>query len=282
MYLYGMLSSLLGANDTSTPLGTTLPPATAAAGTGFVWYLTLIFFMNNIPAALSNVTKEMAFNNTPMDVYYLGSWVAWFQLFFSLCFLPVTNLKPFGGIPWAAIPQQMLAGLRCFAGIDTVLDPNAPDGYGPDNCSFNYIATTAYIVINFFYNIFILLVTKYASATLFTLAFALRLPVTQMLFCAYFIMSCYREYFTWESIVSLVVVLGGFGIYSLIGGSEDVDEKGTPPAEGEEVRLVPALNARGNAEFYTRVRVPIRARPAGAIRKTYLTRLGFERPPPAV
>ena len=182
--------------------------------------------MNNVPQALSNVTKEMAFQNTPMDVYYLGSWVAWFQLFFSLCFLPVTNLKPFGGIPWSSIPTQMLNGLKCFAGVNSVLDPHAADGYPPDNCSYNWVATSSYIIINFFYNIFILLVTKYASATLFTLAFALRLPVTQMLYCLHFIMSCYAENFTWESIVSLLVVLIGFGIYSLLGGSDQVDEQG--------------------------------------------------------
>lgn len=157
------LGLYLDGNSTSVPSPSSKPPS---GGAHFIWYgsddrvsecltplassryLTLIYFLNNVPAALSNVTKELAFNNTPMDVYYLGSWVAWFQLFFSLAFLPVTNLKPFGGIAWKSIPTQMLHGLKCFAGINSVTEPNAPDGFGPDNCSFNYIATSAYIVIN--------------------------------------------------------------------------------------------------------------------------------------
>lgn len=275
MYMIDTVSSMLMGNATSTPEPTS---ANGGPGARFIWYLTLIYFMNNVPQALSNVTKEMAFNNTPMDVYYLGSWVAWFQVFFSLCFLPVTNLKPFGGIPWDSIPSQMWGGLKCFAGINTVTDPNAPDGFGPDNCSYNWIASSSYIIINFFYNIFILLVTKYASATLFTLAFALRLPVTQMLYCLHFIMSCWAEYFTWESVVSLAVVLGGFALYSYGSGSEEGEAADKAAAEGEEVRLLPSLNARGLPEvLYTRIRVPIRPRAATAIRTTYLNRLGIDR-----
>lgn len=143
-----------------------------------------------------------------------------------------------------------------------------------------YDCETDSLLLPVFYNIYILLVTKYASATLFTLAFALRLPITQMLYCAHFIMSCYAENFSWESIVSLLVVLLGFGIYSLLGGSGETDEKGKEPADGEEVRALP-LNARGHSDFYTRVRVPIRARAGTAIRRTYLNRLGFDRAVPS-
>jgi len=47
------------------------------SGTKAVWYSIIIYVSNNIPQGLSNVTKELAFQQVVLDVYYLGSWVAW-------------------------------------------------------------------------------------------------------------------------------------------------------------------------------------------------------------
>jgi drug/metabolite transporter (DMT)-like permease len=174
-------------------------------GTSAFWYKILIYFCNNIPQAFSNVTKEMALHNVSMDVWYMGAWVAWFQLFWTLCFLPITALPGFGGIPFDEMPTQIKYGFLCFLGI------NSQQG---DECSYNYIATVTYFVINFFYNILILLVTKHASATVFTIAFAVRLPLLQIIYCVPFIMQQFTEKFTWESVVALFVVLAGFALYS--------------------------------------------------------------------
>jgi len=181
-----------------------------------LWYKILIYFCNNIPQAFSNVTKEMAFLYVTMDVYYLGAWVGWFQAVFTFLLLPVTALPGFGGLPFSQMPTQIEYGFLCFLGINSL--PG-------DECSYNYVATMIYIVINFGYNILILLVTKHASATVFTLAFALRLPLTQIVYCIQFIMQRFVEQFTWESIVSLIVVLIGFGIYSSISEPQQEKEK---------------------------------------------------------
>jgi hypothetical protein len=140
-----------------------------------------------------------------MDVWYMGAWVGWFQLLWTLCFLPITTLPGFGGIPITEIPTQIKYGFLCFLGI------NSQQG---DNCSYNYVATIIYFVLNFFYNILILLVTKHASATVFTICFAIRLPLLQIIYCIPFIMQQYVERFTWESVVALIVVLAGFALYS--------------------------------------------------------------------
>ncbi len=187
------------------------------------------------------MTKELAFGQIVLDVYYMGSWVAWyllcaapffsnsqqllmclffaylrFQLFVSLCLLPVTTLPGFGGIAWKDIPNQIKNGYFCFLGW------NSQPG---DSCEYNYLFTLLYVGVNFFYNIFILLVTKHASATLFTLAFALRLPLTQIVYTLHFIMWDYTEAFNWETIVSLVVVLVGFAIYSMFSDSGEEAEQ---------------------------------------------------------
>jgi hypothetical protein len=121
------------------------------------------------------------------------------------------------------MPDQIKYGFLCFLGHNSLAG---------DECSYNYIATSIYIFINFFYNILILLVTKHASATVFTLAFALRLPLTQIAYCIPFLMQSYVEEFTWESIVSLVVVLIGFAIYSILPEPQMGQKKGKE--EGEE------------------------------------------------
>lgn len=219
-------------NSSTTPPPTTAPPDTVVNCMGknvtlgdqpkaFVWYSVLIYFSNNLPGACSNVAKEAAFNNQPMDVYYMGSWVAWWQLLFSLLFLPIINLKPFGGIPFRCIPNQIILGFKCFLGRNSLAG---------DSCSYNYIATTGYIIINFVYNVLILVITKYAGATMFTLAFAIRLPLTQIVYWIHFLMRSGTEPFTWETILALVVVLTGFGIYSVLGGEEEA----APGVEGGE------------------------------------------------
>jgi hypothetical protein len=127
------------------------------------------------------------------------------------------------------MPDQLAKGFWCWLGYNSL--PG-------DNCSYNYVATTIYIVINFFYNIFILLVTKHASATMFTLAFAIRLPLTQIAYCIPFIMQQYVEPFTWESIVSLVVVLAGFVLYSMLPEPQQQKKEVEKILEDENKKLL--------------------------------------------
>eukprot|EP00128_Syssomonas_multiformis_P006284 Colp12_sorted_trinity150504_noHs@24381 len=244
---------------------------TGAAGTVFKWYSVLIYFSNNVPQALSNVTKEMAFQNIAMDIYYLGTWVAWFQFVFSLLFLPVTSLDAFGGTPMSEIPSNIANGLRCFIG------ENSQAG---DHCENNYIATSLYIIVNFLYNVVILLVTKHAGATVFTLAFAIRLPLTQIIYCLEFVMGSYAEEFNWTSIVSLLVVLFGFAVYVSVSDQPEsvpvIVEFGDDQVVETKVMNIPFINARGGTGEmmiqFQKVHMP---RTGYNIRNAYLSRLGF-------
>lgn len=143
-----------------------------------------------------------------------------------------------------------------------------------------------YVVVNFAYNIFILLVTKHASATLFTLAFALRLPLTQIVYTLHFIMFDYTEDFNWETIVSLVVVLVGFAIYSVFSKSSDAEA--TPKDDESNDLLVTddLEKERTVAVFNPRLAgVPeqvfaVKHEPKSQLhhRKAYMYRLGIKTP----
>jgi hypothetical protein len=241
-----------------------------------VWYAIIIYVSNNVPQALSNVTKELAFGQVVLDVYYMGSWVAWFQLGVSLALLPVTMLPGFGGISASDIPDQIQNGYYCLLGWNTL--PG-------DACEYNYIFTGMYVIVNFGYNIFILLVTKHASATLFTLAFALRLPLTQVVYTLHFIMFQFTEAFNWETIVSLVVVLLGFAIYSAASSpaepepsadEESKDKDGEPELTKE--RTVALFNPRLAGVPEQVFAVKPEAKDQLYLRKSYMYRLGIKTP----
>lgn len=106
-----------------------------------------------------------------MDVWYFGAWIAWFQLLWTLLLLPLTSIPSFGGHHLKDMPELYAFGFRCWLGVSS--QPG-------DECSYNYIITTLYIAVNFIYNIMILLLTKHASATVFTLSFAVQLPLSQI------------------------------------------------------------------------------------------------------
>lgn len=105
------------------------------------------------------------------------------------------------------MPELYAFGLRCWLGV------NSQPG---DECSYNYIITRLYFAVNFIYNIMILLLTKRASATVFTLSFAVQLPLSQIAYSIPQIMQQYVESFRMISIVSLVTVLFGFALYSTV------------------------------------------------------------------
>ena len=55
-----------------------------SAGEHFRWYASVIYFLSNVPMALSAVYKEIAFKDQTVDVWYLCFWVSTYQ-FFGKC-----------------------------------------------------------------------------------------------------------------------------------------------------------------------------------------------------
>lgn len=157
-----------------------------------------------------------------MDVWYFGAWIGWFQLLWTLLLLPITTFPFFGGHQFKDMPQQYLFGFKCWLGV------NSQPG---DECSYNYIITLAYFGVNFCFNILILSVTKHASATVFTLSFAVQLPLTQIAYSIPQIMQQYVEGFQATSIIALIIVLVGFAIYSILPEPQHSNKRETGDEE---------------------------------------------------
>jgi len=165
------------------------------------WYGVLIYILSMFPSSFSSVYKEAAFNRTILDIYYLSVWVSWFQFFIGLVLAPLQAIPGFG-VDITQVPVDLYEGFLCFFGSPS------------DTCSNLWIPLLIYVFVNFFYNVFSLLVTKHGSATTLMIAYAIQLPIANLTFTSKLIMGPYVEPFSWYDIGGLVVVLIGFVIYS--------------------------------------------------------------------
>ena len=71
------------------------------------------------------------------------------------------------------MPSQLLLGFRCFLGH------NSQPG---DTCGGATLAMFSYVLVNFCYNVLLLLITKHGSAMLLVISTALALPITNTAF----------------------------------------------------------------------------------------------------
>lgn len=109
------------------------------------------------------------------------------------------------GVPAKQIWVDLWDGCKCFAGVTT---PGV-------ECDTAGAWLVGYSVTNFIYNVLGLLLMKAGSehgvgAVLCTIAYALKLPLSNLVFTIHAIMGPHTEHFTPWSVGGLVIVLVGF------------------------------------------------------------------------
>ena len=86
----------------------------------FRWYASVIYFLSNVPMALSAVYKEIAFRDRTVDVWYLCFWVSTYQFLVSFAFVPMLGVPFLSGDldppPLSALPGQFWDGAMCWVG----------------------------------------------------------------------------------------------------------------------------------------------------------------------
>ncbi|KAF4672682.1 hypothetical protein FOL47_000235 [Perkinsus chesapeaki] len=176
-----------------------------------------LYFLSNIPMALSNVYKESGFSNYSVGVWTLTAYVAGYQtiISFGLGFLqciPYLSGQP-GGVPLA--PHAVV-----FNFLDAFTFSVGPAG----------ALLLAYCVVNLVFNVLGVAVTRYGSALqvgaiMCSLAYAVKLPVSSLLYTSSFLMGKdHAETFSPYSLFGVVGVTIGFILYvrySNLGATED-------------------------------------------------------------
>ena len=119
-------------------------------------------------------------------------------------------------------------GWSCFLGREL-------RGYECHVAPYPYVVFLLYVVVNFVYNVLLLLITKHGSALLLVIASALSLPITNLLFTLPLFMGEEAEQWSWWTASGLLVVVVGFLLYSLV---TDDDSGEWLPAQGAAGQVV--------------------------------------------
>ena len=210
----------------------------SSSGEHFRWYASAIYFLSNVPMALSATYKEIAFKDQTVDVWYLCFWVSLYQFLVSFVFIPLLGLPFISGSanppPLSQLPSQFLDGALCWVGAGPCCCTES--GKIPSNTTaLLNISSSAilnqqclqnseslcptplgpalwllpgYTLCNFIYNALGLYITKHGSAVLRYISYALILPLATMAGA-----SVFQEKITIYTIIGLVTVVVGFGLY---------------------------------------------------------------------
>jgi hypothetical protein len=75
------------------------------------------------------------------------------------------------GIPIAGIPGNIMGGIDCMRGINTILEPSADGSIQPDECAMAFTYVSIYMCFNVVYNLLMVNITTTTTTTT-TTAFA--------------------------------------------------------------------------------------------------------------
>ena len=193
-----------------------------------LWYGPLILLAATLPNSLSNVYKERNFKVEGLDVIFLTTAVSLYQVLLGFCFAPLLAVPALGGLPLTAVPHNLWQGWQCFLGHEL-------EGYGCHLPPPPWLVLLLYVLVNFVYNLLLLLITKHGSALLLVIASAVSLPITNVVFTLPLVMGDEAERWSWWNGAGLVVVVVGFLLYSLLA---DADTGDWLPAQGPSGQML--------------------------------------------
>ena len=196
-----------------------------------LWYGPLILVIATVPNSLSNVYKELNFKHDGLDVFFLTTNVSVYQVLLGFLFCPLLSLPGLGGISLQQIPDNFSEGWACFLG-------QRLPGYDCHVAPYPYVVLLLYVLVNFAYNLLLLLITKHGSALLLVIASALSLPLTNLIFTLPAVMGDEAERWSWWTASGLLVVLIGFLMYSLVTDTETGDWLPAQGAAGQMIYVV--------------------------------------------
>lgn len=206
----------IGAIIVAAGIAVVLVPTMSGGGSA-LWAIMMI--LSCVPMTLSSVYKEIALGTTQLDPMYLNGWIAVFQFLFSIVLCLPAAMASEPPIYPDSLPTNIWDGVKCYVGINSVdcTDDDSDDDVVPcgDECYPTApIFVTVYLVVNFLYNLLILLILKYGSANLLWLALTLMVPLGNVAFTLDFMPQAQTLAAT--DIVGLVVICLGLGCYRFL------------------------------------------------------------------
>jgi hypothetical protein len=148
-----------------------------ASGLGYIFWCG-IMILSQIPAALSNVYKEVALKGAEkLDVWYSNAVISTFQLLFGVVTIPLA------GLPFVPDHVDILQFFTYAADATNCFLGNVVQS--TDNCKLEstspVVIFCVYLVFNIAYNLLMLSVMQEGSSALYVVSSALRLPLVDIL-----------------------------------------------------------------------------------------------------
>eukprot|EP00741_Cyanophora_paradoxa_P004522 tig00000808_g4391.t1 len=267
-------------------------PAGGSGAGSRALFFEILFFCGNIPSALSTVYKEIVFKEDDIDVMYMVSdgagrqnaYVAFFQFLLGVLSAPLAvAMDDSGTLTMAGIPRHLWQGTLCF-----VLERDSTPG---DACGAGLGARASgvlYMAVNIFYNILLLLVLKYSSATLLYVASTVILPLVSLCSASQRLMGPSARPLSAYDVGGLVLILGGLAMYRAVREGVAGAEAAASDSEGEEERERSAVRheisfaAPSSLALAPFGRLPpapfLKPRTVESIRNSYFRRVGIVHP----
>lgn len=141
------------------------------------WISLYIFSL--VPAAASNVYKEIGLKDVDLDIWYANAWISFYQFFLGLASIWTIRIKAFSDppVPWGDFLSYMGKAHQCFLG-----EPVELNGEIQACDSGVFQVFMVFIVFNMIYNQLMLYIFKEGSSVLFVVSSAVGLPLTDILY----------------------------------------------------------------------------------------------------
>lgn len=139
----------------------------------------VLYIVSLIPAAMSNVYKEIGLKDVDLDIWYANMWISFYQILIGISTIWTVRIKAFSDppVPWSDLLSYMGKAHNCFLGSPVELN-----GAHLECDSGVFQVFMVFIVFNTIYNQLMLYIFKEGSSVLFVVSSAVGLPLTDVLY----------------------------------------------------------------------------------------------------
>ncbi|CAH0475864.1 unnamed protein product [Peronospora belbahrii] len=195
-----------------------------------------LYVTSLIPAAASNVYKEIGLKDVDLDIWYANIWISLYQLIIGATTIWTVRIRAFSDppVPWADFLPYVSKAHSCFIGNEVELNGKV---LACDAGVFQVFLV--FIVFNTIYNQLMLYIFKEGSSVLFVVSSAVGLPLTDLLYMLPFLTGKFAgQAFTIYDGFALFVLVMGLLVYH----SEKEERKsGTDSVEKSPMYASPSL-----------------------------------------
>ena len=183
--------------------------------TSTLWYV--IFIVGTIPAGISNCYKEKCLKKAELDIMYACLWSGYWQILWGFVMFPINWIRMpepaqqnYPGETWDYMKNTTICFFGDVPDKNNVQDQACAAGGGSAAYWFLW-----YLVFNVLFNVLLLWLTKYMSATWATIGTVLCLDLTSIFSMSKVLMGDEAEPITLEQGMGLVIAAIAMWVYNI-------------------------------------------------------------------